>query len=327
MDTKTIEMYDCSKYMATKDTVKDVIKLYGVAIVPNVLSVEECDKLVRGFWDYIETKSAGTPYPVKRDNKSTWRNFWKFYPIHGQIIQHFGIGHAQFLWDLRQNPSVAEIFAIIWDCTVEDLLVSFDGASLHLPPETTRRGWFRHTWMHVDQSYTDSSFKCVQGSVNGLDNNVGDATFSFLEGSHLLHKDFGTSFGITNTDNWYKLNEEQQQWYMDHGTVEKRVTCPRGSLILWDSRTVHCGIEALRTRTVPNMRCVGYVCYQRRDVAKPKDLKRKRDFFEAGRTTSHWAATPKLFGKVPRTYGAQVPVFNDVPAPVLTDLGRKLAGY
>lgn len=324
------EMYNCDKYMTTIDKVLETIQEYGVAIVPNVLTADECDNMVSGMWDYIEGVTAGTKYEIKRDCTGTWKNYQSskgLFPKHSMLLQHFGIGHSQFLWDVRQNKSVADVFGRIWGCKAEELLVSFDGASLHLPPEVTGHGWYRNSWLHVDQSYLDTSFKCVQGSVSGYDTNPGDATFAFYERSHLFHAEFRDKFGVTEKDNWYKLNAEQMAWYEERGVVEKRVSCPRGSLVLWDSRTVHCGVEPLKARETPNIRCVAYVCYQPRSVATPKDIRRKQEIFEAMRTTTHWAAKPKLFGKLPRTYGAEVATFNDVPKPVLTDFGKKLAGF
>ncbi len=40
-----------------------------------------------------------------------------------------------------QNPKVVDVFAKIWDCKHEELLVSFDASSFHLPPEDTNRGY------------------------------------------------------------------------------------------------------------------------------------------------------------------------------------------
>ena len=55
----------------------------------------------------------------------------------------------------KQNIKAVEIFSELWSVEPKDLLVSFDGSSFHLPPETTNRGWNRNnTWYHTDQSFT-----------------------------------------------------------------------------------------------------------------------------------------------------------------------------
>jgi hypothetical protein len=50
------------------------------------------------------------------------------------LIQHWGVGHTQACWDVRQNIKIVEIFAYFWGCYPNDLLVSFDALSFNLPP-------------------------------------------------------------------------------------------------------------------------------------------------------------------------------------------------
>jgi hypothetical protein len=45
------------------------------------------------------------------------------------------------------------------------------------------------------------------------------------------------------------------------------------------------------------------------------------------RTTTHNASKPKLFPKTPRTYGNEIPDINIIGKPVLSELGKKLAGF
>jgi len=66
-------------------------------------------------------------------------------------------------WNVRQNPKVVDVFAKIWNVKLEDLLVSFDGASIQLPPEITGFGFGDDKkWFHSDQNYDDKHFKYVQ---------------------------------------------------------------------------------------------------------------------------------------------------------------------
>jgi len=39
---------------------------------------------------------------------------------------------------VRQNPKVVNVFQKLWN--KEEVLTSFDGASIHLPPEKTNKG-------------------------------------------------------------------------------------------------------------------------------------------------------------------------------------------
>jgi ectoine hydroxylase-related dioxygenase (phytanoyl-CoA dioxygenase family) len=47
-------------------------------------------------------------------------------------------------------------------------------------------------------------------------------------------------------NDWYKLNKEEEKFFLEKGCKIKKIMCPKGSLVLWDSRTIHCGVEALK---------------------------------------------------------------------------------
>ena len=73
-------------------------------------------------------------------------------------------------------------------------------------------------------------------------------------------------------------------------------------------------------------RSVIYLCYQQRMGATMAEyLKRKRPFNEMRSTTG--PCKVKLFGKKPRTYGAELPVITPIEKPILTSLGKHLAGF
>ena len=319
--------YEFEKYICSKETLEETIEKYGVAIIPNVLNGDECEKMVSGIWDFLEYISGDWNIPINRNNPECWREFYKLYPLHSMLLQHWGVGHAQCSWDLRQNIKIVEIFAHFWKCDVSDLLVSFDGLSFNLPPEITKKGWNRdNTWYHTDQSYITPEFKCVQSWVTGLDINDGDATLSFMEGSNKFHHEFRDKFDITDKKNWYKLSKEQELFYTEKGCNYKNIKCPKGSLVFWDSRTIHCGVEARKNRAHPNLRAVIYLCYMPRKLCSNINLKKKQKAFQELRTTSHYPCDIKMFPKMPRTYGGDVPVIRQVQSPILTDLGKFLAG-
>lgn len=320
--------YEFEKYVCTKETLKATIDLYGVAVISSVLNEEECNNMVNGIWDFFEHISNSWEMPINRNNKESWSGFYKLFPLHSMLIQHWNVGHTQASWNVRQNIKIVEIFAHFWECSVNDLLVSYDGLSFNLPPEVTKRGWNRgNTWYHTDQSYTTNDFKCIQSFVTGLDINENDATLSFLEGSNKFHKDFKNEFNITDKDDWYKLTKDQEEFYYKRGCHVKNIKCPKGSLVFWDSRTIHCGIEANKARPVPNIRAVIYLCYMPRSQCNEANLKKKQKAFNELRTTSHYPCKIKLFSKSPRTYGNPLPAITQIETPNLTELGMKLAGF
>lgn len=318
--------YEFEKYVATVETLKSVLDTYGVAIIPNVLNAQECADMEAGMWSTLNTWSQSWEVPISRDNPDSWRSIRDLFPRHSMLIQHWGIGHAPFIWDLRQNPKCIAPFAKLWNCAPEDLLVSYDGASFHMPPETTNIGKRRTTWFHSDQSYLRPDFECVQSWVTAMDVNDGDATLAFFEKSHLFHEEIRNKFNIVDKSDWYKVSEEQIKYYIDAGCEERYIRCPKGSMVFWDSRAIHCGVESTR-RDHKNFRCVAYMCYTPRIYASRAQLKKKQVAFETLRTTSHWPHKVKLFPKLPRTYGASIRPIKELPIPHISELGKKLAGY
>lgn len=324
-----MDMYNNSKkYHTTINNLKKTIDKYGCAIIPNVFTHEECDKLYSEMWDFFEHLTKSWDKPLNRDKQETWKEFYSLFPLHSMLIQYFGIGQSQFAWNARQNEKAIDIFVKLWKCNKEDLLVSFDGSSFHLPPEITNRGWHHgHTWYHTDQSYTRNNFECIQSFVTLRDINKGDGTFTFMEGSNNFHADFAKHYNITDKKDWYKLTESEEQFYINKGCEYKKVTCPKGGMVFWDSRTIHCGVEPIKERKEMNIRAVIYLCYMPRNCITSANLKKKQKAFEEIRTTNHYPCKPKLFGKSPRTYGSELKPITPINPPVLTDLGKRLAGF
>ncbi len=325
--------YEYVKYVCDNASeVRAMLEQHGVAIMPSILTKEECEQMKNGMWDYLETITKNFDVPIDRNNVNTWSQFKLLWPKHSMLLQQWSIGHAQFMWDLRQNPKILEVFSTLWE--VEDLLVSFDGASFHLPPETVGSGWCRQNnkWLHSDQCFLRNEFECVQSWVTAYDVNPGDATLTFLEGSNKLHQAFRESkgedtAGLKKAGDWYKLDTQEELDFYGVCT-QKCISCPAGSIVLWDSRTIHSGMEALKTREKPNTRCVAYLCYTPRELAKPAILNKKIKAFNELRTTNHWPHKPKLFPKTPRTYGQALAPIAQIDAPAgITEVGRRLIGF
>lgn len=320
--------YEFERYCATVESVEKTLEEFGVAILPSVLDENETKHMREGMWGYLEHITQKFPTPIHRENPQSWKSLKHLYPHHSMLIQHWGIGHAQMLWNLRQNEKIINVFSKIHKTEPEDLLVSFDGASFHFPPEITGIGWFgRALNLHTDQSYLRNDKECIQGWVSANPVEEGDATLTVLEGSHKVHADFAKHFNVKDKANWYKLSQEQKEFYLERGCKQKFISCPEGSLVLWDSRTIHCGIQPAKGRAQPKIRCIGYVCYTPRKLATKKDLEKKVQAFKDLRTTSHWPHKPKLFARVPRTYGGALPEVVPVEPPVITELGKRLIGF
>ena len=317
------------EYISNLDNVKENLEKYGIAVIPNILSNEECKKNANLAWKEFNVLTSKMNIPLDKKNPNSYKTILDFFPLHSMLLQHNSIGHMQFVWNVRQTINVAKVFAKIWDCSIEDLLSSFDGVSFHMPPEITNRGWYRgNDWLHTDQSSTKFNLETIQGFVSLYDINEYDASLCVHEGSHKYHKDFFDTFKIECKKDWFKLqNDEQYNYFVNKNCLKTCIKCKKGSLVLWDSRVFHQGIEPQKERTNPNFRLIVYVCMTNRNRSKEKDLKKKQKAFNELRMTTHCPHRPLLFSKNPRTYGKDLPDIVEIKKPILTELGKKLAGF
>lgn len=146
--------------------------------------------------------------------------------------------------------------------------------------------------------------------------------------SHKLHKSFQENFKITESSDWCLLNEEQKKFYSDRLGKDSDicVKAPAGSLVLWDSRTIHQGMEPQKERQKDNIRCVPYVCMTPAKLASQVQIKKRIKYFEERRTCNHVPHKVKVFAKVPRTYGQHL-VQVDKDVLEVTELMKNLVGY
>lgn len=285
---------------------------HGWAVVPEVLSTEEVNNYTSQFWDWLE--SFGT---LKRDDQLTWKEPSNWPPGHRGIIQHFGIGHAEFVWALRTHPAILAIFSELWN--TEDLLVSFDGACAASPSMKCT------SWAHIDQDQRKAGqYLCVQGLVTLQQAGGQYGGLVVYDKGHLAHEYLFQKFPIQRkTKDWVKLTPEQNAWYFENGCKEILIAAPAGSILLWDSRTPHWAVRPI----VPQPRLAVYLCYAPRSKATEKALKKKQKAFNERRMTTHWPIDATLFPK--KAWPNPKPdVFTDRPTitnPSTTVL--RLAGF
>lgn len=317
--------YEYTRYICNSDTLKKTLDIYGIAIIPNVLDDSECEKMYNGTWKFFEhiTSKWQNEKIIKNDFR-TWKNFFYLNPGLLMLHQRYNIGHSQHSWDLRQNPKIVSIFAQFWNCKNEDLLVSFDGLSFLPPPEITNKGWASEYWFHMDQRFSKPNFDGIQSWITAIDVNENDATLVFFEKSHLLINEFlkhnEISEGRMDND-WAPINKGELEFYKKRCQM-KAIKCPAGSLVIWDSRLVHCGMGPKPGRKNINFRCINYLSYSPRETATEEILLEKQYGFENLYTSNHYANRASFFPTNPRNI-----YFKKIPPPKLTKLGLRLAGY
>lgn len=313
---------------ATAETLKAVILQEGVAVIRNVLSEEECRVAIGKGNDYLSSIFMDDQYNVRMQDVASWRNLTKsLYAKHGGLIQHFGAGQSDFAWYVRTMPAVRAIFEVLWNTT--NLFCSFDGVNITPPPERTNCGWQPATshWLHTDQSERKVGLRSVQGLVNLVKVEEGDATLMVLRGSNRHHDAFFAHFGVHADGDWFKMSDEHVDWFVARGCEPIALAANAGDMIFWDSRTIHMGLGPSRNRAhADRWRYVVYVAMFDATLLTSKDISKRYTFVEQHRTSNHWGLT--AFPKNPRTYGGLLPAVRPREPIVLSDAAKRLmAGH
>ena len=319
---------------------------HGVAVVPGLLDKEEWVRRTRaGVLEGLEAAFPG----FRRDDASTWRLLRDHGAKHAQLLQEHGLGWMQAAVDVRQHPAVAGFFAALWEerlslanpgagikVTDMDLFSSADAVSVYLNTPDSKGGFHRegHDWLHWDRSPSDAKCWSVQGFVHLSGDTVeGGAAFQCLTRTHRLQEGFAARFPETRSKRFHLLEgQAQADFFLAGAKVEHVCVAARtGDLVLWDSRTIHCGRAAGRAsqKKVPK-RMVVYVSMQPKRFASRRDVELKRRAHAQLRCTSHNAASGvELFAKYPRVRCARDEALRRAARPVaaaprLTALGRSL---
>jgi hypothetical protein len=101
-------------YDTSIQELKRTLEQNGVAVIPNVLTRQECITHRDQIWKELKHVMKDRFDITKPE---TWREFYSLYPMHSMLLQHFSLGHMQPIWDIRQNEKVCEVFCKLWDAT------------------------------------------------------------------------------------------------------------------------------------------------------------------------------------------------------------------
>jgi hypothetical protein len=292
------------------------------------------------------------------DDRSNWK---EAFPKHNKTGVFAGpAGQTQVMWDLRQDLRIVDVFTQVWN--TQDLIVSMDGLSFMCPPEI-REGNIE-PWPHVDQAIlrrkdkvahnnnppigfvSESLLKTqpytIQGQCLFEDSFDGDGGFYCIPKSHLRFSEFAPQLEMINeiTDRIERKKTRTEFLESFFTTDEsgspyskKHIAAPRGSLILWDSRTIHWNQHASKNRPPidnPKVRMVGYLCYVPKARLTEEGRICRREAFEKGVSTGHNPAYPELKYTKDHilkelTQYLEDPSYNK-PEISLTPLGESLLG-
>jgi hypothetical protein len=343
--TASIPTGDSSFKLTIKQAALD-LEEKGYAVVPGVFEPEFCDGIKAQLWDWMRRTTQGR---VKPNDPSTW-NSVNWVPHTHYIVQHYKMGHSKAVWAARKHPNAIKVFAhlygtdkltvsydgaCLWPAPEglpgegEDESNSDDVASASTSADSApkkKKKWPRdNIWLHADQSPYATDRMCVQGFANFEEvDGQWDSTLKVIPGSHKKHEDLVSKHGIRpemggkqagkpDKNHWYKFTEEELERIYGKDFREKvvRVSAPKGSIVLWDSRTVHQNCPPIKGRPIARDRAIVYLCYGPADWMSDAEVKNKAQRAIEERMSSHWPWQTKLFGKSPRTYGRVLPDFDE----------------
>ncbi|KAM0748624.1 hypothetical protein T439DRAFT_68812 [Meredithblackwellia eburnea MCA 4105] len=304
--------------------IKD-LRTQGWTVVPKVISEDRAQHYVNEMYTWLESWGTGfdRTKPETRDPAKL--------PMHvrGGLYKHYGVSHEQFVWDLKSEPGLVDVFATVWD--TNKLLVSFDGLNMSMPSEARPKDDIAFKpWSHVDQSPLRTNLQCVQGILNLLPNGPDDGGLMVMQGSSALYTQLWEAFedkkpeGGWNTWEQQFLTEDMNNWLLARGCKWLKVCAGPGDLLLWDSRTVHYG--ALPTST--NDRFAAYVCYKPAEHVDEETKKERLEVFAKKQHTAHDPSILRVTERDPPedhpTYAASLA--RPLQEPVLSKTARQLIG-
>ncbi|XP_060073745.1 uncharacterized protein LOC132553514 [Ylistrum balloti] len=247
------------------------------AVVPNVLTLDECDRYMAEFKSWHK----------KFDDlgvECSSRN---------SVIQSYRTGHFSTSWEVRLKSK--PIFAKVWK--TDKLLSSADAIAISKPPEQGSEEYADpdKEWLHLDQAVYRQGLHAYQAGVYLEETTDTDHCLRVMAHSHLYHADFFNTFPPAATRSrrceFLKLSKAQKAWYDARGCKRTKVPVPKGGMVLWDSRTVHDNMKPVYGR--PNKdrwRFVVFVSMTPAIWASPEAIEKKNIAYDKMLTTAHWAS-------------------------------------
>lgn len=262
----------------------------GYVIVRNAVPTEDLDALLR----MIDRLMGLSP------------ERWYKPPHHpGAFIEAY---HQQELWNTRQRPRVVSAFTELF--STPRVLVGIDRASMKLPMHPDHPGYGGELGMHWDSHMTAEGCSPRQGlqgvlAITDTDEDMGG--FACVPGSHKRVKEI-VQRQSARFSGLYPTPEPD--------IMGKAIPMKAGDLLIWTVCLLHGSLENRSTKP----RFAQYIKFGRAWETVPPDYYTKR--------AAELADFPPPGGWQPNPAVTQPYQWACRPdrAPVLTELGRKIAG-
>lgn len=243
----------------------------GYVIIKNILNTQEREIFFQKFktdFNYVSPN-------FKFDDKSTWNI--KTYPgMYGKGMCVFnGFGQADFMWYLRTNLNIQQIFKNLYD--ENELVTSMDGFSVFVDKNQKTKSWH-----HVDQN-PKNQILSYQAAYNFYPVNSDDAGFVVAPKSH---NDFIPN--VKHNKDWIMLKEDSE-W---HNKVVKLII-PENCLTIWNSKLIHAN-TGMKKNTDRINRLTCYVTYLPKSLRSDHIQQERIQAYINGETCSHWSNQCKI---------------------------------
>ncbi|XP_005090599.1 uncharacterized protein LOC101861014 [Aplysia californica] len=283
------------------------LKEKGYTVVRGVFPREVCDEYQGAYRDWLNGFPEGT-WPQTKHS----------------LIQKYSVGHMSTSWDIRLK--CYPVFSQLWK--TEKLLSSIDAIAVGRPPEENEEIFWApgQSWLHVDQPAYRLGLHAYQGAVYLEDCEEEDWTFEVVEGSHKHFDDLHNRIGQKRCT---KLTPEDLEWLTEKGCRLTRVPCPKGGMVLWDSRLLHANARPIEGRRNPGRwRWVVFVCMTPAVWAKKLDLKLKKQAYENLQLTCHWPSRGVFIfsSKLEEGMTEDPNPLNTLPEIATRDTAKRLMG-
>lgn len=211
---------------------KEELMERGFVVIPLIFSRSESRNYIRRIRGQL-TRAIG---------QEDMNAFLKRTAVNGVV---HGLDNLRVLWEIRTNPKIRAIFQELYENKSLFLYVDRFNYRPH------GHDPFQEQW-HIDEDPVRPQSN-YQAFISLTGSTEKDDCIGIMEKNHLYMEEYLSHFATS------PFCKEQYDWFIQKGCEARRVACPPGSLVLWDSRCYHTPLNSLRT--TPKTRLVVYVRY------------------------------------------------------------------
>jgi len=284
-----------------QNKVPNLLKEYGVVVIPNVFSAEECNSWMKEILQNMEEISGNH---INHEDPESWTED-KLPPQRRYGLYHEHIlSNLKPVWEIRRDPRMKSIFQPVYSKLkgkeINEFVCSIDG--INIQPNISRDA-DEKDWPHCDQTERDDILKCVQGQVV-LTNS--SASFRASPTSHKYFREIMEAAGVPDSNcNFTALSKHIDKItpsLIASDNFQVPIQAEKGSVILWFSTTIH-SAKSISRKEIPTLddpfkgwRGVVYVCYRPRSEFDELQLHGLQNCVEHNKGTNHWGKPFVPFG-------------------------------